>query len=169
MEKEIDRLLRNHFGKHPMGRNVLLESFPDLGREHLEAAYGIGCDLLRHRKYGEAESIFYFLALMDHYEVRYWRALGEVLKAEKKYGEALGIYLGAFFLDPMEVEVVWEMAGCCLALGEREGAKEFLNQVRELWEETGKGEDWAKRAKGLLEMMEKKEGKEGQNDEKCGK
>jgi tetratricopeptide (TPR) repeat protein len=164
MEREIDGLLARHFREHPLGRGALWESFPELNSGHLEAAYGIGCDLWKHGKYGDAECVFYFLVQMDPYEIRHWKALGDVLRVEKKYREALGIYLGAFFLDPKGEEVLWAMANCCLALGEREGAREFLSQLCEVHGEGGKRMDLAQRARGLLEMMERK----GGSDEERG-
>jgi tetratricopeptide (TPR) repeat protein len=160
---EIDRLLEKHFRGQPFGLGALWEKFPELNSSHLEAAYGIGCDLLKHGKCRDAECVFYFLLQMDPYEIRHWRALGEVLKLEKKYREALGIYLGAFFLDPINEEVLWAMANCCLALGEKEGAREFLSQLCEVHGEGGKRADLAQRARGLLEMMERK----GKSDEEC--
>ncbi|MDR1590606.1 MAG: tetratricopeptide repeat protein [Puniceicoccales bacterium] len=153
MEGEMERILREHFRRNPLDQRTLGERFQGLEERHLEAAYAIGQELMRRGKYGKAESIFYFLALMDHLEVRYWRALGVSLWIQKKYGEALGVYLGAYFLDPKEIEVVAAMAECCMALGDREGAKEFLEQTCELFEEEGKREDLARRARVYLEMM----------------
>jgi hypothetical protein len=57
---------------------------------------------------------------------------------QKKYKEALGIYLAPFFLDPMDIEVVAAMADCCLVLGDRERTKEFLEQTCEIFEIEGK-------------------------------
>jgi type III secretion system low calcium response chaperone LcrH/SycD len=155
MGNGIEEILREHFKQNPMGARRLVERFDGIGDEHLEAAYAIGKSLLEQGKYGDAESIFYFLATMDHYEPRYWKALGLTLEKEKKYREAVGIYLGAYFLDPMDIEVVWSMGECCLLLGDREGAKEFFGQVCGIHEEEGKRKDLAHRAKGILEMMEK--------------
>jgi tetratricopeptide (TPR) repeat protein len=157
MGEGIEGILREHFRQHPMGAKRLVERFEGIGDGHLEAAYGIGTSLLEQGKYGEAESIFYFLATMDHYEPRYWKALGLTLEKGKKYREAVGVYLGAYFLDPMDIEVAWSMGECCILLGDREGAKEFMGQVWGIYEEEGKRKDLAYRAKGILEMM----GKEG--------
>jgi tetratricopeptide (TPR) repeat protein len=156
MEGEMERILGEHFRAHPLGQRVLLDRFKDLDGSHLEAAYEIGQELMGKGQYGKAESVFYFLALMDHLEVRYWRALGVSLWMQRKYREALGVYLGAYFLDPMGIEVVAAMAECCLALGDREGAKEFLEQTCALFEVEGKREDLARRARVYLEMIEGK-------------
>jgi type III secretion system low calcium response chaperone LcrH/SycD len=164
METEFDQILKQHFQTYPMAQKILLDRFPNLDHSHLEAAYGIAQDLLKHKKYNDAESVFYFLAMMDHFERRYWKALAVTLWVQKKYKEALGIYLTAFFLDPMDIEVVAAMADCCLALGDREGAKEFLEQTCEIFEIEGKREDLARRAKEFLEMIQQKNG--GKN-EKC--
>ncbi|MDR0740410.1 MAG: tetratricopeptide repeat protein [Puniceicoccales bacterium] len=158
METEFDRILREHFQARPMAQKILLDRFPDLDHSHLEAAYEIAQDLLRHKKYDDAESVFYFLAMMDHFERRYWKALAVTLWVQKKYKDALGVYLAAFFLDPMDIEVVAAMADCCLAMGDREGAKEFLEQTCEIFEIEGKRGDLARRAKVFLEMIEQKNG-----------
>jgi type III secretion system low calcium response chaperone LcrH/SycD len=153
MEGEMERILGEHFRKSPLDQRTLKERFTGLEESHLEAAYAIGQELMRLGKYDKAESIFYFLSLMDHLEVSYWRALGVSLRVQKKYKEALGIFLAAYFLDPMEIEVVAAMAECCMALGDREGAREFLEQTCELFEVEGKREDLARRARVYLEMM----------------
>jgi type III secretion system low calcium response chaperone LcrH/SycD len=164
METEFDRILRQHFQAHPMAQKILLDRFPDLDHSHLEAAYGIAQELLKHRKYDDAESVFYFLAMMDHFEQRYWKALGVTLAVQKKHKEALTIYLAAFFLDPMDIEVTAAMADCCFALGDREGAKEFLGQTVEIFNETQKREDLARRAKELLEMIQHRNGEKNESN-----
>ncbi|MDR2812337.1 MAG: tetratricopeptide repeat protein [Puniceicoccales bacterium] len=164
METEFDRILRQHFQAHPVAQKILLDHFPNLDHSHLDAAYEIAQDLLKHKKYDDAESVFYFLAMMDHFEQRYWKALAVTLEEQKKYNEALGIYLAAFFLDPMDIEVTSAMADCCLALGDREGAKEFLEQTCEIFEMNGKRKDLACRAEVFLEMIQHKNGEKNEND-----
>jgi type III secretion system low calcium response chaperone LcrH/SycD len=153
MERPFDQILREHFTSHPLSQKTLLDRFPDLDCSHLEAAYGIGYNLFGQKKYDDAECIFYFLATMNHFEQRYWKALAVTLFVQKKYKAALGIYLAAFFLDPMDIEVVSAMADCCLSLGDREGAEKFLQQVCEIFEEDGKREDLARRARRFLHMI----------------
>jgi type III secretion system low calcium response chaperone LcrH/SycD len=156
----MEEILREHFRQRPEGARRLVERFEGIGDEHLEAAYAIGKGLYERGKYGEAEQIFYFLATMDHYEPRYWKALGRALECGRKYREAVGVYLGAYFLNPMDMEVVWSMGECSVKLGEREGAMEFFGQVWAIYEETGEGKELAHRAKEKLAMMgKKKEGK----------
>jgi type III secretion system low calcium response chaperone LcrH/SycD len=157
MGEGIEEKLREHFKQSPLGARRLVERFEGIGDEHLEAAYGIGIQLMEGKRYVDAESVFYFLVTMDHYEGKYWKALGKVQEKGKKYREAMGSYLGAYFLDPMDIEVVWSMGECCILLGEREGAKGFMEQVCAIYEEEGKRKDLARRAQGILEMM----GKEG--------
>jgi hypothetical protein len=43
----------------------------------------------------------------------------------KKYKEALGIYLAAFFLDPMDIEITSAMADCCSPSGIAKEQKNF--------------------------------------------
>ncbi|MDR1366745.1 MAG: tetratricopeptide repeat protein [Puniceicoccales bacterium] len=164
MESQFDQILRQHFTAHPLSQNILLNRFPELDFSHLDAAYEIGLELLKQKKYGDAEDIFYCIATMNHFEQRYWKALAVTLLAQKKYQDALGIYLAAFFLDPMDVDVVASMADCCLSLGDREGAKNFLEQTIEIFNETKEREDLAKRAQGLLEMINQKT---EEKNEKC--
>jgi len=154
MESQLDQILKRHFAQHPLSdHRILLDKFPELDFSHLEAAYAVGHDLFQQHKYESAEQIFYCLATMNHFEVRYWKALAVTLFVEKKYKEALGIYLAAYFLNPMDIEVTSAMADCCMAIGDSAGTQEFLSQTCELFEETGKRLDLAKRAQGLLEMI----------------
>ncbi|MDR2806683.1 MAG: hypothetical protein LBB11_00815 [Puniceicoccales bacterium] len=153
METIFDQILKEHLNAHPLAQRTFLERFPNLDESHLEAAYGIGHILFKQKKYEDAESIFYFLATMNHFEQRYWKALAVTLYVQRKYKAALGIYLAAFFLDPMDIEVVSAMADCCLSLEDREGAKLFLEQTCEVFEEEGKREDLARRAREFLHIM----------------
>ena len=158
MESQMDQILKRHFAQHPLSeQRILLDKFPDLDFTHLEAAYAVGHDLFQQHKYEDAEKIFYCLATMNHFEVRYWKALAVTLFVEKKYAEAVGIYLAAYFLNPMDIEVTSAMADCCMAMGDADGTREFLNQTCELFKEVGERPDLANRAKGLLEMMGKGE------------
>jgi type III secretion system low calcium response chaperone LcrH/SycD len=163
METQFDQILKKHFTENPMAQEILLNRFPDLDFTHLEAAFGIGHELFKQKKYSDAEDIFYCIATMNHFKQRYWKALAMTLFAQKKYKDALGIYLAAFFLDPDDIEVASAMADCCLSLGEEEGSREFLQQTCEIFKETRKREDLAKRAEGLLAIMDQK--REG--DQSC--
>ncbi|MDR2628608.1 MAG: tetratricopeptide repeat protein [Puniceicoccales bacterium] len=164
MESQFDKILKQYFTAHPLSQNILLNRFPDLDSSHLEAAYGIGIEFLKRGKYSDAEDIFYCVATMNHLEQRYWKALAITLFIQKKYQDALGVYLAAFFLDPMDIDVVASMADCCLSMGDRDGAKNFLEQTVEIFNETKKREDLAERAQGLLEMINQKM---EEKNEKC--
>lgn len=159
MESQLDQMLEQHFSKHPLSTRTLLDQFPDLDHTHLEAAYAIGSEFFKIKKYKQAEDIFYFLATMNHYEVRYWKALAVTLFTEKKYRDAISVYLAVYFLSPDDIEVLSAMADCCLHLGDKEGAREFLEQVCEIFKEEKKREDLAKRARGLLDIMDANEEK----------
>jgi type III secretion system low calcium response chaperone LcrH/SycD len=156
MESQFDYILRQHFTNNLTGKSVLLDSFPDLNVSHLEAVYGIGLELFKQRKYDKAEDLFYCIATMNHFEQRYWKALAITLMVQKKYQDALTIYLAAYFLDPMDIEVTSAMADCCMSLGDKKGTEEFLRQTCDIFEEEKKREDLAQRAKGLLEIIQRK-------------
>lgn len=159
MESQLDQILKRHFLKHPLSTGMLLDQFPDLDSSHLEATYAIGSEFFKIKKYKQAEDIFYFLATMNQYEVRYWKALAVTLFAQKKYRDAIGVYLAVYFLSPDDIEVLSAMADCCLHLGDKKGAREFLEQVCEVFKEEKKREDLAKRARGLLDVMDANEKK----------
>ncbi|UPA28518.1 MAG: hypothetical protein LW808_000350 [Verrucomicrobiota bacterium] len=150
---EFDQILKKHFRGPSMFWRTLLDDFPGLDERHLEAAYSIGFAAFKQHKYEDAEKIFYCLAMMNHFEVRYWKALAVTLFIEHKYDAALGVYLAAYFLNPSDIEVISAMADCCLALENREGAIEFFNQVVEVFQETQKRPDLAERARGTLELI----------------
>lgn len=153
---EFDQILKKHFSGPSMFWRTLLDDFPGLDMRHLEAAYGIGFEIFKQGKYEDAEKIFYCLAMMNHFEVRYWKALAVTLFTEHKYDAALGIYLAAYCLNPSDIEVVSAMADCCLALGNREGAIEFFTQVLDVFQETKQRQDLAQRAQGTLELIQQK-------------
>ena len=154
VESKLQARLKEFFDNMGKGSpHTLLEKYPNLSKKHLEAAYEIGRDLFVKKQYEKAENVFYILALMDHFEQRYWKALAVTLFFQKRYQDSLSIYLAAHLLDIQDVEVLSAMADCCIKLGDAKGAEEFLSQVCVIVQEDGVRPDLGQRAETLLTML----------------
>lgn len=102
-------------------------------------------------EYGQAESIFKGLSIIDHNNWYYRAALGTLYQKQKQYRTAIEEYSVALQLDENEMSCLTNRGECYLHLGSYDEAKEDLLKAIGLDQ---KGDNkWGKRAKVLLSLL----------------
>ena len=100
--------------------------------DEMDAVYSLAYDFYRTGRYDDAETLFQFLTIFDHFNVKYWLALGAVRQVKKDYKGAVQAYaLIVGSLDIKNVDASYYAAECFLALGDRESARSSIAHVRE--------------------------------------
>lgn len=102
-----------------------------IGDDEMEAVYSLAHDFYRTGRYSDAHTLFEFLTLFDHLNVKYWMGLAATRQAQKDYRRALEAYavvVGS--LDVKNTDAAYYAAQCFLAVGDRESAKSSIAHVR---------------------------------------
>jgi type III secretion system low calcium response chaperone LcrH/SycD len=94
--------------------------------ENMEAFYYVAYNQYNAGQFEESEKIFRLLAVLNHFEVKYWRGLAASLENQKKYKEAVRAYGFLALLDMQDAEAPFLAARCFLAVGQTEEAKSGL-------------------------------------------
>lgn len=121
--------------------------------EELESAYALGYNFYGVGDWAKAETIFRFLTMMNHMEVKYWMALGAARQAKKDWKGALMVYAHVCTnLDSREVKASLHAAECYLRLGDKANAASALMHVRRFADPaTEIGREALKAAAALIE------------------
>ena len=122
----------------------------------MEAVYSMGYSFYTTGRYQDAEKVFRFLVLFDHFEKKYWTGLGAVYQVQKRYNEAITAYGYASFLDLKNPKPQYLAAECFAALGDRENALSALSALEEYCpENTEAGREYRAKAAQLKATLEK--------------
>lgn len=119
----------------------------------MEGIYAVGYNLYNSGKYEDAEKVFQFLCLFDHFNRKYWMGLGSTRQMLKQYSEALECYSLATLLNVNDPMPPLHAASCYLSMGDSEKAKSALRCAIKY---SGSNADAKTRAEALLEFLEKK-------------
>lgn len=119
----------------------------------MEGIYSVGFNLYNSGKFEEAEKVFQFLCLFDHWNRKYWMGLGSTRQMLKQYPPALECYSYAALLKIEDPMAPLHAASCYLAMGDSVKAKSALKCAIKY---SGDNADAKVRAEALLEFLEKK-------------
>ncbi|GAB4271241.1 MAG: SycD/LcrH family type III secretion system chaperone VcrH [Opitutales bacterium] len=131
-------------------------SFKDLkgiSDEDMEGIYAVGFNLYNNGKYEDALKVFQFLCFFDHFNRKYWMALGGARQMLKSYKDAIDAYSVATVLKVHDPMAPLQAASCYLALGDAKSAKSALHCAIKY---SGDNKEIKSRAEALLEFLEKK-------------
>lgn len=99
--------------------------------EEMDAVYALAHDFYKVGRYADAQTLFEFLTLFDHLNVKYWMGLAASRQSQKNFQKALEAYavvVGS--LDVQNYKAAYYAAQCFLAVGDRESAKSSIAHVR---------------------------------------
>lgn len=123
--------------------------------DEMEAVYATAFNHYNIGRYEDAESIFRFLVLLDHLNVKYWIGLGATRQAQKKFKEALAAYGNVVGnLDIQNFKASYYAAECLLAMGDKENAAKALDTVKAFADvKTEEGREFAVKAAKLRKLV----------------
>ena len=99
--------------------------------EEMNAVYTVAHNFYVTGRYADAETIFRFLVMFDHLNVKYWMGLGAVHQAQKHFKDALAAYANVVGnLDIENYKAAFYAAECFLALGDKTNAQNAIAQVK---------------------------------------
>ena len=88
----------------------------------IETIYRMGYNFYTTGNYKDADTVFRYLAMLDHTNQKYWIALGSVLQVQRRYDKAVSAYAYASFLNLANPKPQFYAAQCFAALGDKENA-----------------------------------------------
>jgi secretion system chaperone SscA len=94
--------------------------------ENMEAFYFVAYNQYNAGQYDEAEKVFRLLAVLDHFQVKYWKGLAASLENQQKYKDAVKAWGYLAFLDMKDPEPPFMAARCFLAVGQPSEARAGL-------------------------------------------
>jgi secretion system chaperone SscA len=128
--------------------------FTQLTPESMEVIYMVAYNQYNAGKFKEAESIFRLLAMLNHFEAKYWKGLGASREAKRDYAGALQAYGYLGVMDIHDPYPPFQAAKCFVALGKAAEAEAGLRAA--VFNSENKPEHVALhlQAKGLLELVQ---------------
>ncbi|ELR67207.1 Type III secretion chaperone protein for YopD (SycD) [Photobacterium marinum] len=149
----VDASLMQEIDKYLSGGGTIGELY-ELSPETLETFYQVGYGLYQGGSYAEAEKVFRFLCLFDHYGLRHFIALGSCLQMQKQYQPAIESFSYAGVLDCTDPRPPFHAAECYLALGQREKAKSGFYAASQLSEKHSQFDELCSRAANLHRQLD---------------
>lgn len=133
-----------------------LKDLRGISDESMEAIYAVAYHLYAAGNFKRALSLFEFLCFYDHFERKYWMALGACRQMLKQYKAAIGCYAYAAMLDVDDPQPHFNAGDCYMALGEKNPAKMAFQAVLSAANKDQKYKTMRERAQSLLDMMNAK-------------
>ncbi len=129
--------------------------FTQLTPESMEVIYMVAYNQYNAGKYDEAEKVFRLLAMLDHFQAKYWKGLAACREGLKKYEEALQAYGYLGIMDMYDPYPPFQAARCFVALGKAPEAEASLRAA--VFNSADKPEhvNLHRQATGLLELLQK--------------
>ena len=100
--------------------------FTQLTPESMEVIYMVAYNQYNAGKYADAEKVFRLLAMLNHFERKFWKGLAASREAQKKYEEALQAYGYLGIMDVYDPFPPFHAAKCFIALGKGAEAEASL-------------------------------------------
>jgi len=126
-----------------------------LTEEAMEGVYALAYNTFRAGKYENAQKLFVFLTVYDHFNAKYWKGLGACRYNLGNYQGALQAYGMAQVSNPTDPRPQLRGAECCLAMNQRDNAVAALQAYLEMAQGNPKETDNLKRASALLKVLTK--------------
>ena len=121
----------------------------------MEAVYSLGFNFYRTGNIENAEKVFKFLVLFDHFNPKYWIGMGAVLQVKKMYDGAITAYAYASFLYIHDPKPQYHAAECYLAKGDRANAASALAALEQFAPaDTDRGREYRAKAEELKKLID---------------
>jgi type III secretion system low calcium response chaperone LcrH/SycD len=121
----------------------------------MEVIYMVAFNHYNAGKYADAEKVFRLLAMLNHFERKYWKGLAACREAQKKYEEALQAYGYLGVTDIHDPYPPFQAAKCFVALGKAAEAEAGLRAAMFNSADKPEHAQLHQQAKGMLELVEK--------------
>ncbi len=108
------------------GNGRTFRDFTQLTPESMEVIYLVAFNQYNAGKYADAEKVFRLLAMLNHFEPKFWKGLGASREAQKKYADALHAYGYLGVMDIEDPYPPFQAAKCFIALGKAPEAEAGL-------------------------------------------
>lgn len=125
----------------------------NLTPETLLAMADFGYQQFKLARYTDAERVFKVLTVLDWNNSYYHSMMGSILQRQKRFGEAIAEYNEAISLNPYDIVSYTHRGEIYLLHGLTGEAKTDLEKALSL--DQSKNNQWAERARLLLQQMEK--------------
>lgn len=133
-----------------MGSMTTIREIKGISDAEMESLYSLGYNFYRTGNLENAERVFQFLVLFDHFNPRYWIAMGALCQMKKCYMEAITAYAYASFLDIKDPKPQFHAAECYLAAGDKANALSAIAALEEFSpKDTPRGREYRMRAEAL--------------------
>lgn len=123
---EISKELIEEAAKKIAGEMSTIRELKGITDAEMESVYSLGFNYYRTGNIENAEKVFKFLVIFDHFNPKYWVGMGAVLQVKKQFHGAITAYAYASFLDIRDPKPQYHAAECYLALGDRANAASAL-------------------------------------------
>ncbi len=129
--------------------------FTQLTPESMEVIYMVAYNHYNAGRYADAEKVFRLLAMLDHFQAKYWKGLAASREGLKKYEEALQAYGYLGILDMYDPYPPFQAARCFVALGKTAEAEAGLRAAVFNSADKPQFAELHQQATGLLELVQK--------------
>ena len=136
-----------------IARGGVLGDLHDFSENDYEVMYTLGHSLYTQARYPEAATVFGYLVLQNHQDLRFVVAYAAALQMNQDWGNAIRLYTLAASRDVSNPAPCFHTCECLLALGLRKEAAEGLDMVIRQCGETAEHEALGRRAQAMLELI----------------
>ncbi|WP_432692657.1 SycD/LcrH family type III secretion system chaperone [Morganella morganii] len=126
-----------------------LAMLKNISGDELEKIYAVACDFYESGKYPDAESLFQVLCMLNHYDSRFFLALGACRQQQARYHQALETYSYASLMSPSDPAFPFHAGECLLHLKEFSSAIQAFTSA-ELLAKTRPGHDVLLKKAGVM-------------------
>lgn len=140
-ERDVRHIVEHHeeIAERVISGEADLREILKLEDEEIESMYAMAYTHYVHGKYDEAGRIFALLMILEPSSYRICLGLALSVYRSGRIDEAMLAFTHCLFLDQFRPEAHLYMAECLLHRGDREGARESLEQVM-VWSEEQDGQ-----------------------------
>lgn len=131
------------------------QDLTNLTPQSMEVIYMVGFNQYNAGKYDESEKIFQLLAILNHFDARFWTGLGASREMQKKYEEAVKAYQYLIVLDISDPVPPLLCAKCYLGAGKTKEASEALQAAIFNAKDKPEHAPIKEQASNLLELLSK--------------
>lgn len=137
-----------------------LAMLKNITEDELEKIYAVACDFYESGKYRDAESLFQVLCILNHYDSRFFLALGAARQHQEHYHQALETYSYASLMSPSDPRFPFHAGECLLHLKEYSTAMQAFAGA-ELLAKTHPGHDALIKKAGAMLAAAKEQAEAG--------